>query len=202
MSHPPTLYLVRHAQGFHNLTVANHDMPDPLLTDYGVEQCQHLHSTFPHMDSIVLVVASPLKRTIYTALHSFRSAIEKKKLTVIALPELQETSDLPCDTGSDIKELEQEFAGKPVDLSLVRARHDWNSKKGDWAPWADPLHARALKARQWLKQRKERHIAVVTHGGFLHYFTEDFDGYQKYTGKFSVGFTCGGDGSDIASVLL
>ena len=25
-------------------------------------------------------------------------------------------------------------------------------------------------------------IVVVTHGGFLHYFTEDWDGHEKFTG--------------------
>lgn len=157
-------------------------MRDPALTEYGVEQCRHLHSTFPYMESVDLVVASPLKRTIDTAMHSFKSAIEKRKLVVIALPELQETSDLPCDTGSSYEELAKAFAGKPVNLDLVKARPDWTSKKGEWAPWADSLHARAQKARQWLKQRKEKHIVVVTHGGFLHYFTEDFDEFQKFSG--------------------
>jgi broad specificity phosphatase PhoE len=179
---PPTLHLVRHAQGFHNLSVANHHMPDPLLTEYGKEQCRQLHDSFDPMNSIDLIVASPLKRTIYTALISFRDIIARKNLQVIAMPEVQETSDIPCDTGSDIKELEKEFAGQPVDFSMVAARPDWNSKQGDWAPWTDPLNVRATKARQWLAARKETNIVVVTHGGFLHYLTEDFHGYDTFVG--------------------
>ncbi|KAF2098278.1 phosphoglycerate mutase family protein [Rhizodiscina lignyota] len=179
----PTLHLVRHAQGFHNLTVENHHMPDPLLTEYGKEQCRILHDSFPDVDSIDLIVASPLKRTVYTALISFRDIIARKNLTVIALPEAQETSDMPCDTGSHIDELEKEFQGQPVDFGLVAARPDWNSKKGDWAPWADPMTVRARKARQWLRERKEKNIVMVTHGGFLHYFTEDFDGYDTFNGE-------------------
>jgi broad specificity phosphatase PhoE len=180
----PTLYLIRHAQGFHNLAVANHCMFDPLLTENGKQQCQHLHDTFPYMKSIDLIVASPLKRTIYTALYSFKDIIRENNLTIIALPELQETGDIPCDTGSDIQELEKEFAGQPIDFSLVAARPDWNSKKNDWAPWTDPINTRTRKARQWLQARKEKNIVVVTHGTVLHYFTEDFGGYNRFSGTF------------------
>lgn len=102
-------------------------------------------------------------------------------MRVIALPEIQETSDLPCDTGSDIEELRREFKGKPVDLSLVT--DGWNSKKGRWAPEADAIIERGREARVWLRERKASNVVVVTHGGFLHYFTEDWSGCEKFVGK-------------------
>lgn len=116
----PTLHCVRHAQGYHNLSVANHSIHDPLLTNFGEEQCRMLQKRFPNMGSVDLIVASPLKRTINTALIAFEPVIKEKGLKVIALPELQETSDLPCDTGSSPELLAKEYEGKPVDLSLVR----------------------------------------------------------------------------------
>jgi hypothetical protein len=36
--------------------------------------------------------------------------------------------------------------------------------------------------RNWIYNRSEKHIALVTHGGFLHYFTEDWTGYLKGKG--------------------
>lgn len=181
----PRVHLVRHAQGFHNLSVANHSMHDPLLTPLGEDQCRTLSKAFPYTDKIDLVVASPLKRTIYTALYSFPEPIEKKHLKVIALPELQETSDLPCDTGSEPAEVEREFRGKPVDLSTLQTSEGatWNSKKGRWAPHAEAIQVRAREAREWLLKRPEKEIAVVTHGGFLHYFTEDWAGHDKFQGS-------------------
>lgn len=179
---PTTIHLVRHAQGFHNLCEANHQIPDPLLTDLGLQQCRTLAQTFPYTDAITHLVASPLRRTLYTTLHAFPSVVRGRGVRVRALPEIQETSDLPCDTGSDAAVLEAEFAqgefAGMVDLSLVH--EGWNEKTGRFEPGSTAIQARARDARVWLRAlgREQRgvddvHVVVVTHGGFLHYFTED-----------------------------
>lgn len=83
-----------------------------------------LEETFPYQSSIDVIVSSPLRRTLYTALCSFRPAISRG-VKVIALPELQETSSVACDTGSELSRLEKEFSkeiGPPasiIDLSLL-----------------------------------------------------------------------------------
>jgi hypothetical protein len=46
------------------------------------------------------------------------------------------------------------------------------------------VHQRAAEMRNWIYNRPEKHIALVTHGGFLHYFTEDWTGYVKGKGTF------------------
>ncbi|KAL2044869.1 hypothetical protein N7G274_002644 [Stereocaulon virgatum] len=175
----PIIHCVRHAQGYHNLSVANHSMPDPSLTPYGEEQCRQLAKTFPYHDSVDLLVSSPLRRTIYTTLYGFTPEIERG-VPIIALPEVQETADVPCDTGTDLAVLKEEMKGKPVDLSALP--EGWNNKAGRWAPTAAALEKRAREARQWLKARPEKVIVVVTHGGFLHYFTEDWTGYKESMG--------------------
>ncbi|KAI9650735.1 hypothetical protein NHQ30_000759 [Ciborinia camelliae] len=143
-----TLHFVRHAQGFHNLCTANHTLPDPLLTDTGKAQCRTLSETFPHPEKITHIVASPLRRTLYTALYSFPTAISRG-IKVSALPEVQETSTLPCDTGSEPAALAEEFA-ENVDLSLVT--EGWNSKKGRWDANAPAIEKRAREARVWLRE--------------------------------------------------
>jgi broad specificity phosphatase PhoE len=189
------IHCVRHAQGFHNLNVANHVLPDPSLTPLGESQCRALSSVFAASFSsppkITHLVASPMRRTLYTALLSFPEQI-KAGLKVIALPEIQETSDLPCDTGSAPEKLRREFSegmyeGK-VDLSLVH--EGWNSNTGRWSPASHAIEARARDARVFLlnlskennEKGEDREIVVVTHGGYLHYFTEDWDDYGKFTG--------------------
>lgn len=101
-------------------------------------------------------------------------------MTVIALPEICETADVPCDTGTDVRVLKEEMGDKPVDLT--RVKEGWNVKTGKWAPTADAIDQRAREARQWLKARPEDEIVVVTHGGFLHYFTQDWTDFVKATG--------------------
>ena len=179
----PTIHLVRHAEGFHNLGIANHLLPDPSLTPPGVNQCRRLGKDFPYMKQVGLVVASPLRRTIYTALYAFDDVLCEKELQIIALPEVQETTDLPCDTGSSVDELKQEFRGKPVDLNHLS--RTWNRKDGKWSPVPERVAERAKEARKWLRSRKEDHVVVVTHGGFLHYLTEDWNGYSHLFGRYT-----------------
>ena len=118
------------------------------------------------MRSIDLVVASPLKRTLNTALIAFEPVLKEKGLNVIAMPELQETSDLPCDTGSSLEVLAKEFEGKPVDLNLVKP--GWDSKRMKWAPTTTAIVKRAGDARRWLMARPEKEIVVVSHGRTPH----------------------------------
>ncbi|KAI9835870.1 MAG: hypothetical protein M1819_001768 [Sarea resinae] len=154
-------------------------MHDPSLTPFGEEQCRQLRDRFPYHHNVDLLVCSPIRRTIYTTLLGFEPEL-KRGIKVIALPEAQETSDLPCDTGSDRSVLAAEMKDKPVDLSLVQ--EGWNSKQGKWAPDSETVRARAKAARNWLKARPEKEIVLVTHGGFLHFFTEDWTDSNKYEG--------------------
>ena len=155
-------------------------MRDPLLTPFGEEQCRKLAQRFPYHDNVELLVASPIRRTIYTTLLGFESELNQG-VKIIALPETQEIGDVPCDTGSDVEVLRKEMEGKPVDLSLVH--EGWNSKTGKWAAKADAIEVRAKEARLWLKARPEKEIVIVTHGGFLHFFTEDWADTNKFQGR-------------------
>lgn len=196
-----TVHLVRHAQGFHNLRVENHSLRDPVLTDHGKDQCKTLSEVFPYHQQVTDIVASPLRRTIYTALLSFPEEVRSRGIPVRALPQVQETSDLPCDTGSDAEVLHKEFGSGEwagvVDLQLVK--EGWNDKSSGskWAPEGDKIDARAREARVWVRdlaaqrakelvaqgaakteEEAEPHVVIVTHGGFLHYLTEDWEGHD------------------------
>lgn len=168
-----TVHLIRHAQAEHNVGERYH-LHDPLLTALGEKQAKSLLSRLPVQPG--LVVASPLKRTLQTALlgteHGGR---------IVVLPELQETSSEPCDTGSAPGTLMKmpQFEGI-VDFSTLSK--DWCSKKGPWAPSAPALKKRALAARQWFAEQPHDVIVGVSHGGFLHYLTEDFANDGQFPG--------------------
>jgi len=179
------IHLVRHAQGFHNLSTANEAIRDPLLTDLGKQQCHALRDSFPHHDRLTHLVASPMRRTLYTCLEAFGSH-DDHGLRIVAVPEIQEISDAPCDTGSDPEVLAAEF-GVAVDLSRVGA--DWTDKTegSPWEPEFGKLEARARKARLFLRDlvagEEDAHVAVVTHGGLVHFLTEDWSGIQPHRGE-------------------
>ncbi|KAJ6035872.1 hypothetical protein N7540_000151 [Penicillium herquei] len=91
----PIFHCVRHAQGVHNLSHPNQHLPDPELTPLGEEQVGASGARLPELENIQLILSSPFQRAIQAALLAFPSK-------VIAWPEVQQASDLICDTGSDL----------------------------------------------------------------------------------------------------
>ncbi|KAJ4348716.1 uncharacterized protein N0V89_010094 [Didymosphaeria variabile] len=179
---PPTqLHLIRHAQGYHNLR-EDYNLPDTLLTPEGEQQSIALSHEIPDIFSINCIYASPMRRTLYTALLTFRTVLHfNPNLRIIALPELQETSDFACDTGSPLAQLRKEFEGKPVDFSHVF--EGWNDKKsGRFRPTTGLTEQRAGEARRVIREEAEGFVAVVAHGGVNHYFTEDWEGSSSGSG--------------------
>lgn len=186
-----TIHLVRHAQGFHNISQINHQIPDPYLTPTGKDQCAALCANFPHHDRITHLVASPMRRTLLTCHLSFQPAVTAGK-TVVALPQVQEVSALPCDVGSEPEVLRAEF-GAWADFGLVaKGWNDKTSPNSPWAPRVAAMEERAREARVWLRELGRRwkeegrgesaDIVVVTHGAFLHFLNEDWDGMDFIKG--------------------
>ena len=184
----PVVYLVRHAQGYHNLSHENEQLPDPDLTPFGEQQCATLRERFPAHDRLTHLVASPMRRTLYTCLQAFAPAAARGPKKVVALPDAQEVSLQPCDRGSDAAKLRAEF-GDCVDFALLH--DDWNDKSPASRYYPDPvkLEARARDVRRWLRDLvrdagDDAQVVLVTHGGILHFLTEDWDGYQPSRGTY------------------
>lgn len=114
-----------------------HHLQDPLLTEHGRKQCQDLRDAFQHHDDISLVLASPLKRAIQTASHSFSPVLEKNQTQFLLVPMAQEISHLTCDLGVDRENVLNDAPGLAVEgapafnvdnLDLGLVGEDWNSK--------------------------------------------------------------------------
>ncbi|KAK2605930.1 hypothetical protein QQS21_003656 [Conoideocrella luteorostrata] len=194
---PPIFHCVRHAQGFHNVGGGVYSLRDPMLTPLGEEQARTLlNSSFKDQSNISLVTASPLRRTLHTAYLTFGPALassSKCSPQILALPDAQELSDDPCDTGSDPHPLRSMAAENnwPVDLSLVK--DGWNVKtlESRYSPQSSAIEARARDTRILLRQKiremikagdVDAQVVLVTHGGFLHYFTDDWEDSYQYPG--------------------
>jgi broad specificity phosphatase PhoE len=111
---------------------------------------------------VAFIVSSPIRRTLQTSLLGFN-------FKPLPHPGFQENSAKPCDTGSAISLLLEEFP--ELDFGLVV--DGWSSKEGEWSPDETSLAKRAAKMRTWLKEREEEDIIVVTHGGILFILVSD-----------------------------
>ncbi|KAL6249811.1 hypothetical protein RBB50_003667 [Rhinocladiella similis] len=201
MPSQPRIHLVRHAQGYHNLGSEFHSLPDPKLTPLGESQCADLQQThFPpsSQSNISLVAASPLSRTLHTAYLTFSPALSNGKCSplILAIPDAQETSDFPCDTGSDPDVLQDRCAehGWKADLSLVTEGWNVKTRNNRYSPASEAIALRARDTRRLLRQKardlstsspngdEDVEIVLVAHGGYLHYLTDDWEDANKLSG--------------------
>jgi len=145
----------------------DYNIPDPALTELGFgTQCdvlaKHLENELPLAQEIELIVVSPMRRTLQTSQQAL-GWLMKKGVPVVLRAEFQENSAKPCDTGSPIPEMEKEWP--QFDWSTVDPRYPATdriyecSRKG--------LTQRGISARNFLRNRPEKVIAVVSHAGFL-----------------------------------
>ena len=188
-SMPSTIYLVRHAESVHNVT-KDFSLRDPGLTELGFTQASSLAASFPALSSIAAVVTSPLTRTIETTIAGFGAILDKKFVggirgreggaKLILDPDLQERSDLPCDTGSELGTLRSRFP----DLDISSLGEEWYVKEGAHAADDAAVAARARSVRRRLQSladelveggvpETKRDIVVVTHGVFMQFLAED-----------------------------
>jgi broad specificity phosphatase PhoE len=182
------IHLVRHAESVHNIT-KNFSTLDPSLTKLGIEQAGQLVHKFTRSSSIGVIITSPLTRAVQTTLAGFPHVLDQRNFTpgstaggieggarLIIDPDLQERSELPCDTGSERAVLETAFPG--VDFKVLG--DNWQAKEGAYSADDAAVEARANKVRrrlaevaEELKDEQKKDIVVVTHGVFMKFLSGD-----------------------------
>lgn len=120
-----------------------------------------------------------MRRTILTALLAFEPEVARG-MKIITLPEAQEATDVPSDTGNPPSTLMKEF-GDQVDYSNLS--DDWYVKDGRNATDRLSLFARAKALRWWVRERPENEIVVLTHGYFAHFITGNIDENGEQIGE-------------------
>lgn len=187
MAPTSTVHIVRHAEGFHQLPRDHPDasIRDPSLSPHGIEQSKLLNRRYQFHISTDLLCASPLRCAIQTAALAFEPELQRG-LSILAIPDAQESSNAPCDTGSDVERLVEEF-GDLLDVSLLSKQ--WFEKTGLNGTSEDELRERARRLRRYLRERPENTIVLVSHGTFAHYITEHVDPKGHQTGKHSCKLT-------------
>jgi broad specificity phosphatase PhoE len=172
------IHLVRHGESEHNVSKDN-SHHDPPLTDLGSWQAAQLVTTFPRQDRVAVILTSPLRRAIATAIAGFGHILDKTSprpesspgieagAKLIVYPDLQPRMDRQSDIGSDRGVLEKEFPG--LDFSLLT--EGWQKKEGLYADEEAVVEDRARRVRshlvnilEELEGQTRTDIVLVTHG--------------------------------------
>jgi hypothetical protein len=103
----------------------------------------------------------PLLADLVLRPDSYPNLVKRIQSNIILLPELQEITNLPCDTGLERHELEAdpELAGldfSVLDQTMERHGVSWTSKKGFFD--AVNVEKRAVWVKRWLRARPEEVI--------------------------------------------
>ncbi|KAI0453405.1 histidine phosphatase superfamily [Xylaria acuta] len=164
----PTIHVIRHAQAVHNVT-HNFQLRDPELTEMGYKQCKELAAGFAKLGNVELVFASPMQRTIQTALATFETYTQTKQ--IVLLPDLQEHDEMPTGIGSSLDDLLHKFGGQPVDFSFMTM--EWTDKSPQSRYAIRFVAERARSTRLFLRSVAQRYrdtdanIVVITHGLYI-----------------------------------
>jgi len=165
-----TLYCIRHGLSLHNKLYHKHgsktfydkDYVDTMLLPEGRQQAQTLGKTWNEINNIELVIVSPLKRTLETAVNIF----ENIDVPIIALEMCREfpMGLHTCNKRSNKEELELLYPQVNFDNILSQKDNLWDDKQEESI---DSLNSRIALFTEYIKNRSETKIAFVNHAAFI-----------------------------------
>ncbi|CAD6446822.1 06d4e72c-c8eb-42f7-add8-6232fd7e2480 [Sclerotinia trifoliorum] len=177
------VHLIRHEKSVHKAPGVYERlacfMCDPDLTIEGRENCRIFAKNFSSdTNYITHIWCSPMKRTINTALLSFKDVIARG-VKVQAMDLLQNRDASANGIGMDKEDLQKHF-GEQVDFDKVEK--GWNEKfVGKWAPgnqdWKMPALKMALKDLRSTTNVAE--VVIVSHGSLLDDLTHLRGDYRR-----------------------
>jgi len=188
-----TIYFIRHAEGIHNeaareagtdnVLVGDMKFWDSPLNTTGVDQCIKFRRDVIEKEKMQaeLVVVSPMTRTLQTAmfcmgpLHGTPSPIQRPDGSMppfVALEMCRERfGKYTCDGRRHISKISPDFPA--VDFSMVKDDGDllWGEERES----DEDCATRAIEFLEWLFDRPECCIVVVTHSSFMrHMFAHNW----------------------------
>lgn len=145
--------------------------------EFGKDQARLLLLHFEELKNVELIISSPMRRALETVMIGFDGFLDLKdekyinypSIPLVILPELQETSDRNCDTCSSLESLRSWFPS--LDWSFCS--EEKLLKTGFFAYEPSMLEKRANWLRNWVSERKESKILIVSHLSFIKYLVDD-----------------------------
>ena len=160
------IYWIRHAESLSNTSELNSQIKDPKLTTKGIIECENLKKKLINekiLNSIDLIVVSPLTRTLETSYEIFHSSAYN--IPIISLDEIREQMDKPCHNRNVIINKKKKY---PYINFSYMPNNDIMYNKSRGNEKKEQVITRCKWFIRWLKNCKEKNIAVITHGNFLY----------------------------------
>lgn len=134
------------------------------------------------LDSIELVVCSPLTCSLETATAGFADYVARGS-PVVALEAVRELASSKADARRPRSELTAQFSHVSFDHVQGEVDDLWEAlaaNEGNLViETVDAIEARCSAALEWILARPEKELAVVSHPAFLHHLTNV--GYEPLT---------------------
>lgn len=164
------IVFIRHGQGNHTLNLLD-SFEDPSLTPKGVEQAKLLRNHLP-LSKEDLIIVSPTKRTIQTALIWSNVTLCKKIISPMVSPRMfpqnPEWHTLLCDKIMGIERIRNEFPTFTLD------RHSpaelWPNGINIMADQDFKVLGERLLG--WCKQRSKKKVHILSHDGTITSYRE------------------------------
>tara|TARA_B100000424_G_C22683360_1_gene374133 strand:- start:72 stop:632 length:561 start_codon:yes stop_codon:yes gene_type:complete len=164
------IYFIRHAEGYHNLSEKAWNIKFPRLTEKGIIQANNAKKNIPSQIDLILV--SPLVRTLETADIIFKS----RKNKFISEEFIKEKVVNPCDYRQPVLEVKDEF--NYVNFDNINDDYNFNKHEND-----NDVSKRLELFYDWILNRNENSIAVVSHGQYLYQFINRYGDQLNITDK-------------------
>ena len=192
------IHFVRHAEGYHNEAIrkAGSELPtiystpdsekflDARLNDVGKQQCLKVRADVienRHAQRIKpeVIIVSPLTRTLETAHLLFGKSKHPNTFIVHNICR-ERWGKYVNDKRRKASEIRSEFERVYAESGDLINFDDFAFPSEEDEEWTEEREsdehcsARGIKLLQWLNQREEREIAVVTHSSFLRHLFKEF----------------------------
>jgi len=165
------VYCIRHGTAEHNVMFheigeeAYMKITDSNLTDKGREESALLGDHWTEKENIDIVFVSPLKRTIQTAINIFKGTNVK----MYAFDDLKEypASYENINHREDKKDLIIKYH-KHINFRFLSDKDSlWHDTRHETM---EELEKRVIKMKDYLLNRQEKNIAIVSHSSYIAYF--------------------------------
>ncbi len=165
------VYCIRHGTSEHNVLFreigkeAYMKITDSNLTHEGREEANLLGNHWTEKENIDIVFVSPLKRTIQTAINIFKGTNVK----IYAFDDLKEypASYENINHREDKKDLIIKYH-KYINFRFLPDKDSlWHDTRHETI---EELEKRVIKMKDYLLNRQEKNIAIISHSSYLSYF--------------------------------